>query len=326
MRNRTIIPLIIAAIFISLTSTGFLNNKFAVGHSFSDSEKWDDESDKNIQVVCFDKTEDMQSHFTNELRLCYVRCDDSKYSDGYQGNFYEYIDHPEFGEIELENGGFAKLLIPAFLPLKDNNDECIQTILKIASSYMNVGIKYKAINGPFKVDPDSWNGIQCSQFVTCLLYGLPFNNSKLHDPDNTNSLISGGLSYGLERLSEGGYSAWQLARFAAGHGWLCKTSSFESVKLGDVVFFYDNNAKSNNWNSIVHTAMVVGKNNGKVALIEAGRLKDSVGQMFEYYKPNNTEDAVNIVVILNESTLFINDGFGLFGFARFPLHYDTLSY
>ena len=267
----------------------------------------------------------MKSHFIKETSLCYVRCDDSDYSDGYKGNFYEYIDQPEFGELALDNGGFAKLLIPTFSPLKENNDECIKTILKIASSYMNVGIKNKTNHGPFKVNSDSWNGIQCSQFVTCLLYGLPFQNSKLSDPTNTNSLISGGLSYGVERLAEGGYSAWQLARFAAGHGWLCKTSSFESVKPGDVVFFYQNSDQSVNWNDIIHTAMVVGKNNGKVVLVEAGGLSAGIHQLFEYYKPNNDEDAVNFAIILNENTAFIDKEYGMFGFARFPLFYGTQS-
>jgi hypothetical protein len=253
-------------------------------------------------LTVFNNIAEMTANFKKEHKICYVIKDDSYYGDSYAGNFFKYQDIIEFGEVELANGGCAKLIIPPFRPIKSNH-ECIETIWDIAKSYLDKGLYYVSCHGPFFDPAGCWNntktigdstvythrnqnyvGIQCSQFVNVLLQGLKYENSRFASPPTSandtnckNTFIAGGCKWldkdkYREHDESGALDAQGLAKFAAHHGWFYETDTLENCEVGDILFIGGNTPEylSTRWRGIWHVVMVIAKKDGVVYCIQAG--------------------------------------------------------
>lgn len=282
------------------------------------------------RMVVYENTAEMIARFKERDYFCYVIDDDGDYCKSYRGNYYRYFRSDvsilyglTFDEYTLESGGKAKLVIPPFTPLKSNY-ECIDTIIQIANSYCGKGIKYVAQNGPFSTD--KFDGIQCSQFVNCLLQGLPYEQSKLANPSNTNELLDGGCRWvSISDNNTSCLSAHRLAHFAAAHGWLVKTKQLRYTEPGDLIFFKYNTTQylSVDWEGITHVVMVVGRIGSKTIFVQAGGITSFGVNTSTQYRPGDNTDAVNYQVIDDDKIDLVNEEFSMFGFARFPMTYHT---
>lgn len=225
---------------------------------------------------------------------------------------------------------YADFNIPAFAPVKAN-DECIPQIIKIANSYCGVGVQYKANNGPFFKLNANHTGIQCSQFINCLLQGLMYTDSKLYSNLNTNKLIDGGCKrIDIEPYksdNSGCMSAAQLAQYAYENWFLKKTNILKETEPGDVLFFAEDIDTSGgaNWENIFHVAMVVKREGHKTIVVNAGNIVPQDGLVDTVlYHPGAETDAVCYQTILDDETVYHNNtlGTGLYGFARFDMYYQ----
>lgn len=281
------------------------------------------------KLTVYGNIAEMVACFTKEIGTCYVVNDDSYFCKGYKGNFYTFQPNFEFGEIELSNGGIAKLVIPEFTPIK-SNEECVDTLIDIGYSYCGVGINYVSGNGPFANVASAYRGIQCSQFANALLQGLYYEDSRLVDPASDNPLCDGGCRWldedDYKTTDVGCLSAYELAHFAAAHGWLCKTQYLKDCEVGDVLFFANTLPEyyDTRWQGINHVAVVIGRKDGLVYCLQAGGISSINGLTDgsrSYYPKSDSVQAVNVQTILSDKVPFINGYYRLFGFARFPLSY-----
>lgn len=282
--------------------------------------------------VTFRNIADMRSNFTSDMGICYVINDDSTYCQGYKGNYYEYIDTEEPFEEALQNGGWARLIIPEFTPLPGKlGEEIMPTLMDVAYSYCGEGVQYVESNGPFMPDAEDHAGIQCSQFVNCLLNGLLYERSKLMSEDNNNIFIYGGTDVIKQNDEKVYLSAQQMAHYAACHGWLKESHKLSDCEVGDVVFFQNLNPNYDyylvDWRAINHVAMVIGKIGQTVLLVQAGGLPTIPNMPPQIYRPGAETDAVNFAMLTNGANDFYVDssGRGMFGFARFPMFYRPKS-
>ena len=285
------------------------------------------------RLVVYENIEEMVSFFKSEDKYCYVVNDNSEYCQNYGGNYYQYSDLMKYGEIGLDNGGYAHLVIPKFTPIK-GNDGCVDYIVSIGESYMGVGVQYMSVNGPFYNEAGHWGGIQCSQFANAILQGLMYNKSRLYTKALTeNEMIDGGCKWmdipAFTNSVDGCLDTNGLAHFAACHGWLSVANTTKNVQAGDVVFFngkgkYPGSESAYDevqWKGINHAAICVARVGKKTLLIEAGSIPDIDGLTNTDSYRVDANDAVHYSVILDDETPVTGGTASMFGFARFPLYY-----
>lgn len=280
---------------------------------------------------------EMAARFTEKDGICFVVKDDSKYCQSYRGNYYKYSPAMKCDEEPLENGGYAHLIIPEFVPMK-SNEECIDHILTVGKSYMGKGVTYKSNGGPFCNDVQYLEGIQCSQFANAILQGLTYENSRLHTKAlSDNVMIDGGCKWmNIPEYTDdpsGCLGANQLAHFAAAHGWFVETYKLKDVQPGDLVFFgrkgsYGDSGKQYdevNWKGINHVSVCVARVGKKTLFIDGG----AIGNVNNLTSPDDyridENDAVHFQTVLDDEADFNNGTEFMVGFARFPMYFRNRS-
>lgn len=296
----------------------------------------------NKRIPVYNSIEEMQAEFKESDGMCYVVNDNGYYCQGYKGNYYQFDKIKRFAEPELNNGGCAKLILPEFNPVK-SNAECMEHILSIVDSYMGKGVQYVSSNGPFANSVSNLKGIQCSQFANAVIQGLKYEDSRLSSGIlSENQFMDGGCKWldipDYVNTDGGCLSASELAHFAACHGWLHKTAFTKNVQPGDLVFFgqtgiYPGTDKQYDevmWNGISHVAVCVARVGRKTLFVNAGAIaaisdenNNPLLSSDVYRKSEN--DAVNFQTILRDDKEYRITSFFMYGFARFPMNFRTLS-
>ena len=221
---------------------------------------------------------------------------------------YRYSDTATRFEYELENGGYA-LLIPArFTDYHNDADAILPMIMKTAYSYCGHDVRVVTANGPYKPEGQR-GGIQCSQFVECLLHGMPYERSKLLDGEYSNMPSMGAFNGFVNSVGTELYpSASGMAHYAAVKGWFKHTNKLRDVEVGDLLMIKDTELHAEDWHGIGHVVMVIGKLHNAIQVIQAGGFDaPAAGYMSGRFKPGAATDAVNMVYItLLEDTPYVN--------------------
>lgn len=302
--------------------------------------------------VCYVVTDDSKyckSYRGNYYRwisgeLEYIYDDTGNRKAAIESSLYVY-------EEPLDHGGYGQLIPAEFYELHNDGEKILPSLSDIAYSYIGVyneqgfklndgtvvhNIRYQAENGPY-MDSTHWNGIQCSQFAQAIIRGLKYENSVLAEQNFVDGTLT---SYSINReigLSTniwnkdgelGNYSACQLARYAAAHGWYKSTTSFEEIEIGDILFFQNlgpnYNYKDVDYKAINHVAVCIGKSDANCSIVQAGGLP-SVTYVPNSYIPAEDTDAVNFKIFNHIDEPWNNQVRGLCGFARFPIKYIESS-
>ena len=286
--------------------------------------------------------EEMRANFTRDIGICYVTCDNSTFGQGDQGNYYQYVPEIEFAEEPLANGGCARLIIPEFRPLRGKTgDEILPMLMKVAYSYCGSNVPYKSNSGPFFVEEKWHHGIQCSMFVNSMLYGLPYEQSKIANESNANACEFGGTGVILQTNTKiytfastnpkyAYLSANEMAHYAAAHGWFKKTKYMVDAQIGDVLHFHDFGSPTQklvNWKGIGHVGIVVGRLGTAVMYAQSGGTLDPGHFSPKMFKPGPSSDGVNFQFVPDATKPFYNEEkqAGLYGISRFPMFFNDVK-
>lgn len=315
-----------------------------------------DQLDSRVSALQAAKTyntiADMIADFTEADGTCLVL--DSEISiDGQQtykpgrSNYYRWTSEEHYFEYALTKGGYADLIIPDFQPAEApcSGEEALPHILRTAYSYCGVtkpggfnldngttvtNVQSQRYSGPFI--PERHQGMQCSQFINTLIYGVDYEKSKLADAANPN-FSAGGHSEAFVYNGTPLYlAANEMAHVCAARGWYKETGKLCYAEVGDLLFFarYDN---AGNWRDIGHVAMCVGKLDNLVIMVQSGDV-DWFPSNFRRTarRPGFDDDSIRFTSIYgNLSEDFsgtAEDGYvnALVGIGRIPYNFPHAGY
>lgn len=299
------------------------------------------------RIKYYDTMADMVADFKAEDIVCFVQNAqaylgvDFGYVTNPDGAFYKYSAIEYSFETALDNGGWALLVTN---PQKEIYNDPINTAVNacyVAMSYCGVtratpfdigggqtatNVRYVSNNGPYFPETYYHNGLQCSQFVNCLLYNMPYEMSKLANESNSNEAGAGGVN--VIRSDDGEplhLAANELAHYAALKGYLKETEYIEDAEVGDVLFWTEEGSWDADWKGIPHCDMVIGKGNGFIQVVDAGLPPNATDFNRNVIYPGYTNDAVAFVGMrtYHRTRPFVTGTYKLFGYARFPLNFPA---
>lgn len=284
----------------------------------------------------YDTMSDMIANFVESDKYCVVLKPTFDLADGgvYHCDkpaIFKWVSGSAYYENDLTNGGHAELVIPDFKPINGAGDaiEALPFIADIAYSYAVDGVVSKANAGPWLNDH---SGIQCSQFINTLLYGVYYSSSKMANANNINAGCTITSAF-KDNGTDLHLSANEMAHVCAMNGWLKETDQLCDIEVGDLIFWSINN-DAGNWKNIVHVAMCVAKYNTCLCVLEVGNKPYNIQTLpisTTLNKPAGSSNAVSFSMYAGDLhahlTYETTGGYTakLFGFARIPYNAPRLK-